>query len=69
MLNVHGHAMQRKSIDLVCCWRGQFVAIEVKHPGEDADPYQAWELRQIKAAGGRAIVVTSVEEVKGVLGG
>ena len=62
---VHGSPYQRAGVpDLLCCHKGRFYAFEVKRPGERATPIQAHELEQIRAAGGEAAVVTSVEDVR-----
>lgn len=53
--------------DLLCCWRGLFIALEVKLPGEKPSPKQASILRQIERSGGVARVVTSVMEVERLL--
>lgn len=44
-----------------------FVAIEVKRPGEHATPEQSLFLERVRAAGGAAAVVRSVEDVRDVL--
>ena len=59
--------------DLVCCYRGRFLAIEVKASGAKAPtPYQRRELAAIVQAGGRAIVAWEVfhvmEEIKAIDG-
>ncbi len=55
--------------DILCCYRGRFLAIEVKRPPEGkttptADPWQKREIAAIVEAGGRAIVAWSVEHVR-----
>jgi hypothetical protein len=55
--------------DLLICYRGYFVGIEVKQPGAEnnVSPRQRHVLRQIEAAGGITAVVSSVEEVARLL--
>jgi VRR-NUC domain len=53
--------------DLVCCWRGLFIGLEVKLPGEKASPKQRHVMKAIREAGGMAEVVTSVADVVKVL--
>jgi len=59
--------------DLICCYRGKFVAFEVKTPGGDGRPtgsltkLQEITLQRIREAKGEAFKVTSVEEVKRIL--
>jgi hypothetical protein len=59
----HGAADQRRGLpDIICCYQGYFVGLEVKRPGRRATPLQAFTLEQIRQAGGIAGVVHSVEE-------
>lgn len=45
--------------DFICCWRGQFLAIETKAPGKrkDTTPNQDRRIQEIIDHGGWAIVV------------
>lgn len=54
--------------DLLLCFDGRFVAIEVKRPGAKVTARQDAELRKIRQAGGLAAVVTSWEDVMQILG-
>lgn len=70
VLNVGGGASTAKGTpDLIVCYRGLFVALEVKKPqgsyGETKP--QAIRRRQIEKSGGISKVVTSIEEVRAVL--
>lgn len=53
--------------DLFVCYRGQFVAIEVKRPGGRTRKIQRWTLEQISKAGGHALVAESVDDVRQAL--
>jgi len=59
--------------DIICCYNGRFVGIEVKTPAGDGRPagklskLQELTIAKIKDAKGEAFKVTSVEEVKEVL--
>lgn len=55
--------------DILCCYRGRFVAIECKAPGKtgNVSELQAAFLAAVEAAGGVAIVADSLETVEGVL--
>lgn len=57
--------------DLICCWDGRFLAIETKAPGKQkaTTPNQKARIREIRAAGGMAIVVDDVSQVKEWLDG
>lgn len=53
--------------DIICCYRGRFVAFEVKVPSGKLTKIQEITITKIKAAKGEAYKVTSVEEVKSIL--
>lgn len=53
--------------DLLCCYLGCFLALEVKLPGEKPSPVQQRTLRLIQMAGGEAHAVSSVDEVDKIL--
>ncbi len=59
--------------DIICCVSGRFVAFEVKRPAGDGraggklTKLQEVALGKIQAAGGVAVMVTSLEDVKTVV--
>lgn len=53
--------------DIICCLDGQFFAFEVKKPSGVTTGLQEGTIERIKAAGGHAFVVRSVEDVKAIL--
>jgi len=53
--------------DLLCCYRGRFVGLEVKMPGNEPSSVQKVVLNEIVSAGGYASVVSTVEEVSHLL--
>lgn len=55
--------------DLIGCWRGHFLALEIKLPGRErtATPLQVRNLQLIERAGGIAGIVTSIDDVKDLL--
>ena len=53
--------------DIICCYCGRFVAIEVKTEMGKLTKLQEATIRKIKEAKGQAFKVTSVEEVKQIL--
>lgn len=68
ILNTHGSQFGRSGVpDLVLCYRGMFVAMEVKQPGKQPRPLQKHEIKMIRGAGGFAEVVTSVTEAMHIL--
>jgi len=70
VFNIHGgdNPFQEVGIpDLLACYRGQFIGLELKLPGEKPSPRQEVVLRRIRKAGGIGTVVHSVDEVESVL--
>ena len=55
--------------DIVCCYRGKFVAIEVKVGSNKPTALQERFLERIKEAGGVAIVAYDLDDVKGLFDG
>lgn len=55
--------------DVIACIDGRFFAFEVKTEIGKPTKLQEATIREILAAGGTAVVVRSVEEVKSAIGG
>lgn len=53
--------------DILVCYKGQFIAFEVKTPTGRVSPIQTYQIEQIEAAGGRAFVVRGLPEVQALL--
>lgn len=53
--------------DIIVCYKGAFVALEVKRPGGKLTKLQEKTIKDIMTAEGKAYTVTSVEEVKEIL--
>jgi len=51
--------------DFICCWKGQFFAIETKAPGKvsNTTPNQKRVIEEINLHGGWAIVVDDAKQV------
>jgi hypothetical protein len=51
--------------DFICCWKGQFLAIETKAPGKrgQTTPNQERRIEEIKTHGGWAIVVDDAKQL------
>ncbi len=65
---VHGHGMQKPGVpDLVICYKGIFIAPEVKVPGNGPSRIQTHVMGEIDAARGITGCVYSVEELKGMI--
>jgi hypothetical protein len=55
------NGMGAPSLDCICCVQGYYVGIETKAPGKHPTPRQQLTIEQIRAAGGIALVIDSVE--------
>ena len=55
--------------DIVCCLCGRFFAFEVKTTTGQLTKLQEHTIERIQAAGGRAFVVRSVEDVDAIMWG
>ena len=57
--------------DVLCCWEGRFLGIEVKAPGKrgNTSDLQRRQLAGITASGGIAVVVDDVSQMEGLLNG
>jgi intein/homing endonuclease len=53
--------------DIICCYKGLFLAFEVKKPDGKLTKLQEKTIKDIQAAGGQAYVVRSVDEVKRII--
>lgn len=53
--------------DIICCFKGRFVAFEVKTEKGRLTKLQSVALEKINAAGGKAYKVTSLDEVRAIL--
>lgn len=58
-----GPAIDVGTPDILACYRGRFVAVEVKRPGQVPTQIQKHRLKQIEDAGGFTIVATNKADV------
>jgi len=65
----HGSPMSSGYPDIIACYKGFFVAFEVKQPStkHTATPRQLAQIKLINKAQGRARIVVSAEEVEALL--
>lgn len=62
---VHGEIFMRAGIpDIICCYKGRFIGIEAKEPGNYPSELQLAHGRKIVKAGGIFGVCYSLEEAK-----
>lgn len=55
--------------DIICCYKGKFMAFEVKTQQGKLSKLQEITIKRINEAGGMAFKVTSLQEVKNILKG
>lgn len=53
--------------DIICCYRGRFIAFEVKGRDEKPTAIQVAQMHRVEVAGGRSYVVETVEQVTRIL--
>ena len=53
--------------DIICCYKGRFIGLECKMPGDRLTELQKRAIEKINRAGGIACRVESVEDVKCVI--
>lgn len=58
---------QRGTPDLLVCYQGRFLALEIKVPGMGLEAMQAHEMVKVRQAGGRGVMVSSVEDTVSLL--
>ena len=59
--------LRRGVPDVLACYRGQFLALEVKRPGQEPTALQRAVIDQIHDAGGVAEIVHDLDEVRQIL--
>ena len=68
VFNVPGTGLERKGTpDLLVCYHGKFIALEVKMSGGKPTKLQEYELAKVRKAGGVAKVIHSMEELEVLL--
>ena len=55
--------------DIICCYKGKFMAFEVKTTQGRLSKLQEVTIKRINESGGMAFKVTSLQEVKNILKG
>ena len=67
-IKYHGGAYSKVGVpDLLVCYKGRFLGLEVKNETYQPSPLQLHHLKMIKKAGGIAYVVRSVAQLKLIL--
>jgi len=68
VFKVVGSPMQQRGTpDLLVSYRGRFIAIELKVPGEEPTRLQEYELAKVRESGGVAAVIESMVELERLL--
>lgn len=66
----HGNQYSQVGVpDIIACYRGYFIGIEVKNESGKTSPLQEVNLKMINDAGGYGIVARSVKDVELVIEG
>lgn len=61
----HGNQFSQVGVpDIIACYKGRFIGIEVKNEAGKTSPLQDVNLKMINDAGGIGIVARSVEDVR-----
>ena len=71
-MKVVGNSVQKAGVaDFLICYRGRFIAVELKRPDGkgEATERQLLELKKVRNAGVIGVVIESLEELKELLGG
>lgn len=66
-INIAGNAFQTGVPDILVCYKGLWIALEVKAADGSLRPMQRIRIRRIRKAGGIAEEVRSVEKVKDII--
>ena len=70
VFKIHGSAAMMAGLpDLIACYKGCFLGVEVKQPGNKPTKRQIYVHSLIAAAGGVVITATSVDDVSSVIEG
>jgi len=69
VVKTHGSIYGAGQPDLLGCYQGRTLALEVKRPGRKPTKLQQAVLKKWEAAGAIAAVVTSAEDVRELLDG
>jgi hypothetical protein len=69
MINIVGHPNQEKGIaDILVCYRGMYIALEVKQHYGELRSLQRLFLRRVRRAEGIGEIVYDIEIVKRIIG-
>lgn len=65
---IHGDALQPSLLDIIACYKGRFIHVEVKRaPGIPPTPRQEYTIGQVRDAGGWSGCISSVAEMVDIL--
>ncbi len=64
---IHGNEFQSGIADLLCCYKGRFIALEVKAPDGHASQLQIAKLKKVRKAGGIGEVIYRITQVEYIL--
>lgn len=66
---IHGGIYSQGVSDILACYRGYFIALEVKLPGKERNltDLQAHQLKLVRQAGGVGKMITTVKQAIAIL--
>lgn len=68
VIKIHVSAYQSQGEpDLVCCYKGRFIAFELKVDGNKPSALQLEKIHDIQKAGGIALPIYNINEIKEIL--
>ncbi len=65
---IRGSIGMRGLLDIIGCWRGQYIELEIKTRRGKLKQHQLQRILQIRKAGGLAGMVRSIEDVEAIFG-
>jgi Holliday junction resolvase len=66
-INIHGDEFQAGVPDVIACYKGRFLGLELKAPNGQLSKLQKRNLQKIQKAGGIAEEVRSLEKVRTII--
>jgi len=65
---IRGSIGMKGLLDIIGCWRGQYIELEIKTKRGRLKPHQLERILQIRKAGGIAGMIRNVEDVEQIFG-
>jgi hypothetical protein len=65
--NIHGNEYQASIADLIICYRGRYIALELKAPDGVLSSGQRHKLRKVQRAGGIGECIHGINKVQSII--